>query len=178
MTPDKLAKSGTEDGQQMALFAFVAVAQRHGFECAWEWADSGDKRVFERSPYVTTKTEAFPVLDRLHAIPNGGLRNKATAAKLKATGTKRGVPDVFLPMPATVADDVQPVHRLTDRTRQYCGLYIELKRPKTETQRAGVTSPEQDDWIAYLRRAGYAVSVCFDWRSAAKEIERYVRQCV
>lgn len=162
MTPDTLAKSGSEDGQQMALFAFVAVAQRHGFEMTWEWAESGDKTVFVRSPYATTKTEAFPALARLHAIPNGGLRNKATAARLKATGTKRGVPDVFLPLPMLA----------------YCGLYIELKRPKTETQRAGGTSPEQDDWIAYLRQAGYAVSVCFNWRDAAKEIERYVRQCV
>ena len=36
----------------------------------------------------------LPELTLLHAIPNGGHRHKATAARLKAEGVKRGVPDL------------------------------------------------------------------------------------
>ena len=33
----------------------------------------------------------------IFAIPNGGKRNLATAARQKATGTVRGIPDLFVP---------------------------------------------------------------------------------
>ncbi len=169
MTPDTLAKSGTEHSQQRALFAWANMAAKFGFEAAWDdrsytvkgWASND-------SHFVTSYP--VPALERLYAIPNGGYRDKITAGKLKAEGVKRGVPDICLPLPMQ--------HQLAGRSPfGYCGLYVELKRPKTTTQRAGTTSPEQDDWIAYLRGAGYAVSVVFNWRDAAKEIERYVTQC-
>ena len=34
MTPEKLAKSGSEHGHQTAFFAYAAVAQLHGFDVA------------------------------------------------------------------------------------------------------------------------------------------------
>ena len=55
------------------------------------------------TPYETLEQQALfdwakisgiPDLDLLHAIPNGGHRNKATAGRLKAEGVKRGVPDI------------------------------------------------------------------------------------
>lgn len=160
MTPDQLAKSGTEHGEQRALFAFLKVAQRHGFATAWAWAERGDMTVFQSSPYATSNVEQHPELDRIFAIPNGGLRDKITAAKLKHEGVKSGVPDVFFPL----------------TTPRFAGLFIEMKRSadKATKRRAGVTSDTQDDWIGYLRRASYAVSVCFDWRSAAKEVQSYI----
>lgn len=166
MTPDQLAKSGSEHGEQRALFAFVNVAKRHGFATAWAWADSGDMTVFQSSPYAEANVEQVPELDRLFAIPNGGSRGddaKSRAIRggqLKAEGVKPGVPDVFFPL----------------TTPRFAGLFIEMKRSasKATKRRAGSTSGEQDDWIAYLRRASYAVSVCFDWRSAAKEVQQYV----
>ena len=156
MTPDQLAKSGTEHGEQRALFQFLTVAQQHGFEVAWAWVEQGP-RAFEGSPKI-----GVPELARCFAIPNGGLRDKITAAKLKHEGVKSGVPDVFLPLPC----------------RSYAGLFIEMKRSgdKATKRRAGVTSDSQDEWIAYLRSVGYAVSVCFDWRSAARDIQSYVQQ--
>ena len=60
------------------------------------------------TPYETDEQQALfdwakisgiPDIDLLHAIPNGGHRNKATAGQLKAEGVKRGVPDIFLPVP-------------------------------------------------------------------------------
>lgn len=61
---------------------------------------------------------------RIFAIPNGGARHPAVAAKLKATGTSSGVPDLFIPA---------------------WRLWVEMKRVK-----GGSLSAEQKDWIAYL----------------------------
>ena len=66
---------------------------------------------------------------RIHAIPNGGARSKATAGRLKAEGVASGVPDLFVPA---------------------WRLWIEMKRTK-----GGSLSPEQKDWIAYLEGCGY-----------------------
>lgn len=71
VTPEALAKSGTEDGSQMALFAWAASA-----------------------------VPIYPQLKWLFAIPNGGSRHIAEATKMVATGLRRGVPDVFLPAQA------------------------------------------------------------------------------
>lgn len=69
ITPEQLAASGTEDGNQAALFCWAAI-----------------NRV------------KYPELKWLFAIPNGGKRDKRTANKLKATGVKSGVLDTFLPV--------------------------------------------------------------------------------
>lgn len=94
----------------------------------------------------------LPELALLHAIPNGGYRNKATAARLKAEGVKRGVPDLCLPVARSGAH----------------GLYIELKTVR------GKTTPEQLGWIRALRRQGYVAEVCHGWESARSMIEHYL----
>ena len=71
---------------------------------------------------------------RIFAIPNGGHRHPAVAAKLKATGVYSGVPDLFIPE---------------------WKLWIEMKRIK-----GGTVSIEQKDWIKYLEEVGYCVKVC------------------
>lgn len=68
ITPEHLAKSGTEDGHQAALFCQAAL-----------------------------NVGKYPQLKWLHAIPNGGSRHAAEASKLVAAGTRSGVWDVFLP---------------------------------------------------------------------------------
>lgn len=70
ITPEMLASSGSEDGNQMALFAWAAA-----------------------------NTAQYPQLKYLFAIPNGGSRHIAEATKMVATGLRRGVPDVMLPWP-------------------------------------------------------------------------------
>jgi hypothetical protein len=70
ITPEQLAKSGSEDGNQAAIFC---------------WAQMN--------------VAQYPALKWLHAIPNGGSRHIATATKLIATGVKSGVWDIFLPCP-------------------------------------------------------------------------------
>ena len=49
---------------------------------------------------------AWPELRLMYAIPNGGLRTKAQAGKLKAEGVKPGVPDIHLPV-AVCGDEVR-----------------------------------------------------------------------
>ena len=55
----------------------------------------------------------YPALRLGFAVPNGELRNKAIAAKLKAEGVVPGPPDWMLPVP----------------TVEYIGYAIEFKRP-------------------------------------------------
>ena len=94
----------------------------------------------------------MPELRLLHAIPNGGHRNKITAAKLKAEGVKPGVPDICLPV----------------ARGEYHGLYIELKTRK------GKLSPRQQTWLADLNNEGFKSLICRGWVAARQEIEHYL----
>lgn len=68
VTPEQLAASGSEDGEQAALFC-------------WSASMCGQ----------------YPQLKWLHAIPNGGSRHVAEATKMVAAGLRKGVLDIFLP---------------------------------------------------------------------------------
>lgn len=92
-------------------------------------------------------------LKLLFAIPNGGQRNAIVGAKLKATGVKKGVPDLLLPIP----------------NKTHHGLFIELKRVK-----GGNVSPEQKTWLAKLSEQGYMAVVCKGFDEAKKVIEQYL----
>lgn len=158
MTPDQLAKSGTEHGEQRALFQWAKMAEVYGFQAAWnDEAYTGSTVPHIRNPVSE--------LRRMFAIPNGGLRDKITASKLKTEGVKKGVPDIFLPLPMP----------------GYAGLFIELKRVASETRtaggakrRAGSASTEQEDWATALRHVGYGVTIAVGWREAAQQIQSYV----
>ena len=96
-----------------------------------------------------------PELKLLLHIPNGGQRRKSEAARFKAMGVKRGVPDLFLPV----------------AKGGFHGLWIELKR-----QHGGIVSAEQEGWITQLRMMGYKAEVCRGWEAAAEVITSYLRQ--
>ncbi len=95
----------------------------------------------------------WPEIALLHHIPNGGQRDKAVAAKLKAEGVKAGVPDLCLPVPRG----------------KYHGLYIEMKAI------GGSPTQEQKAWIAALTEQGYAAQVCVGFEEAKETIEQYLR---
>jgi hypothetical protein len=94
----------------------------------------------------------WPDLRLLYAIPNGGDRHPAVAAKLRAEGVRAGVPDYCLPVPRG------PYH----------GLYVELKTP------TGYPSREQREWIAALREQGYRAEVCRGWQAAWDVLMEYL----
>lgn len=93
----------------------------------------------EQRTFVSAFRKMFPLI-RIIAIPNGGMRSKATAGRLKAEGVSSGVPDVFIPE---------------------WGFWIEMKRCK-----GGSVSASQQDWIEYLNRTGYKAVVCKGYEEA------------
>jgi hypothetical protein len=106
--------------------------------------------------WASMAAKQTPELELLHHIPNGGKRNKITAARLKKEGVKSGVPDVFLPVPR----------------RNLHGLYIEMKAAK------GKISDNQREWLERLFLQGYAVNVCYGWEEAKDIILLYLKGVV
>lgn len=82
------------------------------------------------------------------AIPNGGLRSKPEAARMKATGTRPGAPDLVI-----VKDG------------RFHGLEIKTER--------GRVSSAQETMMAELQAAGALVSVAHGLDEALETLERW-----
>ena len=80
----------------------------------------------------------------IFAIPNGGLRSKSQAMKLKVEGVVPGIPDLFVPA---------------------WKLWIEMKKIK-----GGVVSKEQQTMIDYLQSVGYHAIVGLGAEDAKAQI--------
>ena len=93
-----------------------------------------------------------PQLKWLMAIPNGGLRNKATARKLQLEGVRPGVSDLFLPVGCA----------------SYHGLWIEMKVGRNKPTK------DQQEFQYAMRAAGYAVATCWSFESARNIIAMYL----
>lgn len=100
-------------------------------------------RVFEKQ---------WPELALGFAVPNGGLRNRATAGKLRAEGVRPGVPDWMLPV----------------ARRGYNGMAIEFKRPD------GSLSEAQAEYIPKLIAAGWYVRIHTDCGDALADVLLYL----
>ncbi len=145
MSPQQLAKQGTESGEQKALFAWARVAYWLGFAYANDERNYGKAVTLPNRPLI-------PALQWLHSIPNGGLRDIRTAARMKAEGLKPGIADIFLPWP------IEGMH----------GLYIELKKSN------GKSSDDQLAFQTYCLSVGYLHTFAFGWRQGANLIESYL----
>ena len=100
---------------------------------------------------IKTLMNQHPELILAHSIPNGSLRNKIVAFKLKSEGVKSGVLDISVPIPK----------------HGYNGLYIEMKRlVKSEI------SENQKFFLNYLNDLGYRAIVA---KGAIQAFE-YTRQ--
>jgi hypothetical protein len=95
---------------------------------------------------------ANPVLALLYAVPNGGHRHPAVAAKLKAEGVKSGVPDMCLPV----------------ARGDYHGLYIELKAGKNKATKT------QAEWLQALTVQGYRAECVTGSQAAIDLISEYL----
>lgn len=102
--------------------------------------------------WVRRHETCFPELKLIYAIGNGGHRSPVTAWRMKQTGTRRGIPDIHLPIA---------------RNGKH-GLWIEFKTP------TGKLSPEQTDVIAELKRGGFEVAMCRSWMAAANAVINYL----
>lgn len=94
----------------------------------------------------------FPALRFCFAVPNGGFRFKATAAAMKRTGTKAGVPDVFLPV----------------ARNGFHGLWIEFKTD------GGKLSDTQKTFREFLMSQNYKFLVFRKWQTAANAVIDYL----
>lgn len=104
--------------------------------------------------WATLSLRKYPQLKNMFAVPNGGWRHPATAAKLKAEGVKPGVPDIFLAWPS----------------QGYNGLFIEMKRLVR-----GRVSDAQKEWAERLLAAGYLVRTCKGFEEAKNTITEYLK---
>lgn len=105
--------------------------------------------------WAAMQSAAWPELELMYHIPNGGHRSKREAGRFKAEGVKAGVPDICLPVARW------PWH----------GLYIELKR-----REKGVMSENQKRWAALLDEQGFKAVRCDGWEAAAIEITKYLHE--
>lgn len=163
-TPSQLAKSGTEHGEQVALFAWCSMAHMRGVAAAdddacYTVAGHGDKTYGVAS--------AVPALKWFHAVPNGGSRGddeKSRAIRggqLKAEGQKNGVFDTFWPHPRG----------------GFAGLYIEMKKSSLKPKKAGSAgglSDEQIEFGDFAHAQGYCVRVAYSWREAVEILKWYI----
>jgi len=93
----------------------------------------------------------FPALRLAHHVPNGGLRSKATAGKMKALGVKAGIPDIMIPVGNGLS----------------IGLAIEFKAAK------GRVKDNQAEVHRALQDAGWVVEVCRTAGEAITAASRY-----
>lgn len=87
-----------------------------------------------------------------HHIPNGGLRSKREAGKLKLMGVLSGVPDIFIPF----------------RAGDYSGLYVELKDGK------GKPSGQQIQFMEDVTEEGYLAVIINDIDTFKQTVTDYL----
>lgn len=161
MNPEQLAKSGTEHGEQAALFCWAAKAASRGFAAAWDMEAYAS---FDRAEALYGSENAVPELEWFHAVPNGGSRgDTARSAKIqggimKAEGVKPGVADTFLPV----------------RRGQWPGLYIEMKKGTERKKKDGGMSDKQVEFRDFVQAQGYGFVTCYSWREAATILQQYL----
>ena len=103
----------------------------------------------------------YPALRWLHHSPNGGVRDKRTAALMRAQGVRAGFPDLILPVSMMMAQESEELPG-----DYFTGFVAELKiAPNRAT-------PEQRAWIAHFEAQGWYVRLhsAPDARSLADQV--------
>lgn len=98
------------------------------------------------------RTFGEDVADCFHHSPNGGLRDKRTASRLKMMGTRRGVPDLMC---------------FCGRDG-YVGLALELKLA------GGRVSADQQRWLDRLAAHGWMTNVAYGLDDAQRIVSEYL----
>lgn len=130
----------------------IAIA-RATADAGLDWQPTEEQEQAAIFEWVQLMTPQYPELDLLFHVPNGGLRSKPEAVRMKKTGVKPGVPDLCLPVPRGESH----------------GLFIELKR-----KHGGKVSPDQKAWIEALTDQGYYAEVCRGAEEACDLITAYL----
>ena len=132
-----------------------------------------------RNPLVLKK---YPALELIYCNHNTQSLTKPQAARWKALGGCKGIPDVFLPNMEYLIFDTIPISNsvcqldLKDRF-PFLGLFIEFKNPDLKPKTAkgmGGISKEQAIVFDKLRHNGYKVSVVYSCNEAIRVVEEYL----
>lgn len=84
----------------------------------------------------------------IYAVPNGGHRHKAVAAKMKREGVRAGVLDINVDVPRTLKSTM-------GNLTTYHGLRIEMKK------KGNKPTPAQRAWAEKLQANGFLTDVCY-----------------
>ncbi len=103
------------------------------------------------------KAKRYPEVGMLMAYPIEGKRSIRTAVRLKKKGARKGIPDLFLPVPRWDSP-----HECTH------GCWIEMKT------KDGKMSDEQIWWKNNLEAQGYEHYICYSWVEEALAICHYL----
>ena len=123
----------------------AANASRESLRGAFPACPLEDDEQIELFSIIDRYIDKHPQLACIFSIPNGARTSIRTAVKLKATGLRKGVPDIFVAVPLGRSGGQY----------FYDGLFIEMKRVH-----GGRIAPAQKIWHERLRRHGYKVEVC------------------
>jgi hypothetical protein len=179
------AKTRNEFAEQSALFMWANMAARFGPVIADDpnsYIVAGfAKTQFENAGKIGYKVYSAPIpeLEFLHAIHNQGTGDAIRGARAKAEGVKAGAPDMSLPVPrypGLLASRLisSPPYSVPQTSEAYAGLYIELKRLKSDRGAAGKASDVQTKWHNFLACQGYKVVLCEGWEAARAAILAYL----
>ena len=90
----------------------------------------------------------------LMSYPAGGLRHKSTAGKLKATGTRRGIPDILFPV----------------ARGGFFGLVIEMK------SQTGRLTDQQRVVIPWFESIGWRAEIAYTATAAINALQQYLAE--
>lgn len=102
-----------------------------------------------------------PRLKWIYAVPNGNYRSWKIGAELKLEGVKKGISDICLPFSGAIS---RPLTSIVDN---YVGAYIEMK------SESGAATPEQKEFLAFVKSENYASLIAFHFDPALDFIEEY-----
>lgn len=105
--------------------------------------------------WVFAQEGIYPFLRWLMHVPNGGLRSRGEAGKMRAMGVRKGVVDWILPFPSP--------------SGRYAGLAIEVKSHR------GTVSDEQQDFLDDAAAAGWLTAVVRSSDEFVKVVEQWIR---
>jgi hypothetical protein len=117
---------------------------------------------FDQQAIVLAWCDLNPPANQIFATPNGcpiGTLSPRKAVAMKKSGLKKGVADLFLPVPK----------KNRDGTIISCGLFIEMKKT-----RGGLLSPEQAAFLKQMQSNGYTAICAHGADEAIAEITKYL----
>ena len=107
---------------------------------------------------LTWNESKYPELKYIFAIPNGGKRSIGVAVKMKRERVRRGVPDIFIPIP-----------KMDNLLCIISGKWLETKTD------IGKQSKEQKEYQKFLLDKGYNYALCRSVDELLDETENYLQ---